>query len=100
MMVSIFIAGLTSCSKNHEVMQSEETLISNDLLGKWQIIQYTDSGIDKTSALAFLDVQFNSSGQFLIFNNDSVINGNWTIVPNIGLDELRITVSLTNQPYI
>jgi len=80
-------------------MHTDEILITNDLVGKWQVTQYTDSGIDKTDMLSYLDLQFNSTGEFLIFNNDSIINGDWTIVPDIGLDLLRITVSLPNQPY-
>src|SRR5262245_26386866 len=98
-MLTISGAGIISCSKTHEVMQTDEILVSNDLIGKWQVTQFSDSGIDKTAMLSYLNLQFNSTGEFLIFNNDSTIDGDWTIVPDIGLDLLRITVSLPTQPY-
>ena len=95
----ILIAGTFSCAKNHEIMLTDEIIVSNDLIGKWEVILYTDSGIDKTAQLSALNLQFNSTGELLIFNHDSVVNGSWIIDPQIGLDLLKVTVSDAQLPY-
>lgn len=96
----ILVAGIFSCSKNREVTFTDEILLTTDLVGKWAIVTYKDSGIDKLAEVSSLNFQFNSSGEFLIFNNDSVVNGAWTIEPQIGLDLLNLTISDVKKLYI
>jgi len=100
LLLSILVAGTFSCSKNREIKFTDEIVLSNDLIGKWSIVSFTDSGIDKTAQLSSLSLQFNSSGDFHIFNNDSIVDGDWTILPQIGLDLLKVTVSNSKTPYM
>jgi len=63
------------------------------------ITNYSDSGIDKTDLLTAVSIQFNSTGDFLVFKNDSVVSGNWNIEDQIGLDKLNIIVHSQQMPY-
>jgi hypothetical protein len=90
---------LFSCSRTHEVYTSEQVIIANDLIGKWAITEFADSGIDKTADVSVMTLQFNSTGEFLIFNNDSLFDGSWELIPEVGLDKLRLSVKAMHTPY-
>ena len=96
----VSIALSLSCGKrDHTVLNNQVILISNDVIGKWSISSFTDSGIDKTNQVSMLTLQFNSDGAFLILSADSIISGGWLILPDISIDQLQMTVSSSKLPY-
>jgi hypothetical protein len=99
LLLSIIVAGIISCSRNNEVTFSDSVLLTNDLVGKWQVTQFIDSGIDKTDELSSVNLQLNSTGELLLFYNDSTISGTWLIVPDIGLDQVKLSLSVMKLPY-
>jgi hypothetical protein len=90
---------LPSCSNTHEVGQSVEILIPNEVIGKWEVTQFSDSGIDKTTLMSALILQFNSSGSMSVFASDSVVDGNWSIIEDIGLDKVSMNLYSVSVPY-
>lgn len=74
-------------------------LTPHDIVGQWEILQYGDSGIDKTNEFASINIQFNIDQSLTVNRNDTLIAGNWVINPNDGLDKLNITISSTAIPY-
>ena len=91
---------MLSCSKKgHLVGNSVVILTAHDIVGKWDIIQYGDSGIDKTNQFASINIQFNLDESLSIERNDTIFNGNWSIDPGDGLDKLDILVSTSVIPY-
>ena len=99
LLLIIIVTGIISCSKNHEVTFSDSVLLTNDLVGKWQVTQFIDSGIDKTDDFSLVNIQLNSTGDLLLFYNDSTISGTWMIVPDIGLDQVKFSLSTMRLPY-
>ena len=93
------IALAISCSDKHEVTASQEILIPNELIGKWDIIQYTDSGIDKTAVMTGIELQFNASGSLSAFASDSLVDGVWNIISDIGLDKVSMQLNSYSHPY-
>ena len=91
---------MLSCSKkNHLIGSSVVILTSHDIVGKWQILQYGDSGIDKTSEFASINIQFNLDASLTVNRNDTIFSGSWSIAPGDGLDKLDIIVSTSAIPY-
>src|SRR6266446_431993 len=98
--VTLVLVSIMSCSKNHGVVSDSVVIISaHDVEGKWKIIQYADSGIDKTDAFASINIQLNSGGSLSVNRNDTIFSGSWVIQPNVGLDKLSIVVSTLEMPY-
>ncbi len=94
------ISTLIRCSKNDHLIGSNATIVTtNDVLGKWQITEYSDSGVVKTDDVSGISIQFNSDGAFSIFKEDSLFTGNWELQPVAGLDHLEISVSTQQYPY-
>lgn len=97
--LSCCIVMVFSCSDKHEVTNSQEILIPNELIGKWDITQYTDSGIDKTAVMKGIELQFNASGSMSAFASDSLVDGAWNIISDIGLDKVSMQLNSYSHPY-
>src|ERR1051326_7427346 len=96
-LVSIAIFTIISCSKNSGIgSNSVVTVSAHDVEGKWQIVEYSDSGIDKAAAFSSVVIQFNSSGSLTVNRSDTVVDGSWAIQSDVGLDKLKIAVSTAN----
>ena len=96
----IFLFGLLSCSKKNNLIGNNVVILtSHDIVGQWKILQYGDSGIDKTDVFAAINIQFNSDESLIVNRSDTILNGNWSIEPGDGLDKLDIIVSTSAVPY-
>jgi len=93
------LSGLSCEKKDHTVTNNQVVLISNDVIGKWSIYSFVDSGVDKSASVSALTLQFNSTGEFLIINNDTTIYGNWQIFSQDAWDELKVTIPSMQMPY-
>src|SRR5437868_2624645 len=93
------LSGLSCEKKDHTVTNNQVILISNDVIGKWSIYSFVDSGVDKSALVSSLTLQFNSTGELLIFNNDTTIYGNWQIFSQDAWDELKVTITSMQLPY-
>lgn len=96
----IFLFGIISCLKKDNLIgHSVVILTPHDIVGQWEILQYGDSGIDKTNEFASINIQFNTDESLTVTRNDTSYSGNWSIKPNDGLDKLGILVSTSAIPY-
>ncbi|HYV92543.1 MAG TPA: hypothetical protein VE978_12185 [Chitinophagales bacterium] len=98
--ISVILLSDISCSKKNGVGSDSILIISaHDVVGRWQIIQYVDSGMDKTSVFTSTIIQFNSDGSLSVSRGNAICSGTWFIQPNSGLDKLNIIVSNDEMPY-
>ena len=85
--------GLFGCTgKDHTIISNNNIVISSDVLGRWEVVEYIDSGIAKTESLMEVSIQFNSDGAFFVFREDSLWEGNWDLMSVGGLDHLWIEI--------
>jgi len=97
---SIFLFVMFSCSKKDNLVgNSVVILTAHDIVGQWEILQYGDSGIDKTNVFASINIQFNTDESLTVNRSDTIFSGGWAIEPSDGLDKLDIVVSTSAIPY-
>lgn len=90
---------MAACSRSHEVTSSLEIVVPNEFIGKWNITEFTDSGINKSSDLDGITLQFNAGWTLSAITSDSLVDGTWNIISDIGLDKVSMQFHTASRPY-
>jgi hypothetical protein len=107
----IAISGLFSCDDNNEKAGNETaakvTEVSNRAINgrQWRVTNYTEDGLDQTSAFAGYIFEFDTNNLLTVTNGSNNFTGTWSVSSDGSdddskseFDDIDFNIAFTNPP--